>query len=204
MKSRGFQERLNHSAQDFVAGVQPILERRLNITVLPVEELQVGELGMRLDQAGIDAFYYNAQGHMRGLASRVNYSDFAARRPAFTFRYALFDHAKGDWDYNREFNRKLIAATSPEAFNLFPRLHVESFSHAKGAGEIGWSFAAETRDIVTFIDQNRDNPKRVQIFTPKCGERRQVVSVSVEAFARDNKIIELVGGSARGLCDGIG
>lgn len=196
MKSRGFHERLNHSAQDFVTGVQPILERELNITVLPVEELQVGELGKRLDQAGIDAFYYNERGEMRGLASRLNYSDFAARRPAFTFRYALFDSGKNDWDYNREFSRKLAAATVPEEFNLFPRLHVESFGRSKGAGEIGWSFAAETRDIVTFIDRNLDNPDRVRVFTPKFGERRQVVSIDVEMFARDNKVIELVGKAA--------
>lgn len=50
----------------------------------------------------------------------MNYSRAAELKPAFTFRYGLWNEAQREWDFNREFKRKLDAANSPEEFILFP------------------------------------------------------------------------------------
>lgn len=191
MKTHGFVERDTHSAQDFVKGVQPVLERQLSISVHPIEELKLSELARKLDQNGIDAFYYDTQGHIRGLASRMNYSQRVSKEPSFTFRYALYDRKTKSWDTNREFQRKLLAANAPQEFILFPKLHVESFCTRRGEGVIGWSFAAETKDIVNYIQTYIGDTSRVRIFTPSIGERRQVVSVPIEVFAKEHRVIEV-------------
>jgi len=78
MLDSGFKKRLSDSAADFVLGVQPVLERRLNATIYPVEDLQHIELARRLDLSGIDAFYYDKSGDPRALGSRMNYHSSAA------------------------------------------------------------------------------------------------------------------------------
>jgi hypothetical protein len=183
-------KRMKASAQDFWAGVRPSLESQLNATILPLEQLQQNEAVKAFDQAGIDAFYLDKKGNLRGLASRVNYSRFK-NAPAFTFRYARWNATKKEWDHNREYQRKLDAANNPQRFTFFPELHVESFSQKKGSGLISWSYVARTQELMNYIHANLENKAKVQFFEPSIGERRQVVVVPVEAFAKDNQITEV-------------
>lgn len=76
---------LTYSAQDFWAGVRPAMEGQFKGTILPLEQLQESQVVKAFDHAGIDAFYLDRQGNLKGLASRVNYTRFE-RDPAFTFR----------------------------------------------------------------------------------------------------------------------
>lgn len=191
MKDKDFYNRLGASAKDFVLGVQSALEKQLQVTVHPIEDLKNSELIKSLDQRGIDAFYYDKQGDIRGLASRLNYSSFARKHPAFTFRYKLWDKKRNCWDENREYARKLRAANSPDDFILFPKLHVESCAQSAGSGLIDWSFAAQTKDLMNFIRDNLEDTSKVKIFTPSIGERRQVVSVSVDAFAKVHTVTQV-------------
>ncbi len=190
-KSPEFQDRFSNSALDFIKGVKPALEKQLGIKIMPVED-QGGELARQLDQYGIDAFYYDECKQVRGLGSRVNYHSAAAFKPSFSFRYALYDHRKQEWDDNREYKKKLfLSSAPPDQFVLFPKLHVESFSEQKGSGLITWSYAVRTKDVLEFIKQNIDNPALVTIFTPKVGELRKVVSVRVEVFGRFGEVVEV-------------
>lgn len=197
MKDKNFAQRLTISAQDFVKGVKPILENQLGIEIHPIEEFNCTKLIKNFDQQGIDAFYYDKNGSMRGLASRMNYSTFASRNPAFTFRYKLWDEKKKCWDENREYTRKLHAANAVDEFHFFPKIHIESYSHAKGSGNIGWSFAAKTKDILNFIKENIDNSEIVQMFEPSVGEKRQVITISVEKFAREHVVMEIQNGNGK-------
>lgn len=191
MKDDDFYTRMNNSSKDFILGVQPALERQMAVNIHPIEDIESTKLIKMLDQKGIDAFYYDKDGDMRALASRVNYSKFSSTRPAFTFRYKLWNKQSNDWDDNREYALKLKAANSTDEFIMFPKLHVESFSREIGSGRIGWSFAANTKDILNYIRDNIDNPEVVRIFTPKVRERRQVISISVEAYAKNNTVMEI-------------
>lgn len=179
------------SAQDFWAGVRPSLESQFKATILPLEQLQHNQAVKAFDQAGIDAFYLDRQGNLRGLASRVNYVRFK-NAPSFTFRYAKWNPIKREWDHNREYQRKLDAANNPQRFIFFPELHVESFSQKKGSGLISWSYVARTHDLMNFIHANLENKAKVQFFEPSMGEKRQVVVVPVEAFAKDFKVSEVI------------
>ncbi|MFN8392984.1 MAG: hypothetical protein U0136_22005 [Bdellovibrionota bacterium] len=186
-KDSHFFERLRDSAQDFLLGVKPDLQDKLQIKVYPVDDMQNNELAKKFDQVGIDSFYFDADGEMRGLASRVNYFKRLNEdmpRPTFSLRFRKWDAIRKRWEDNAEFSRKLRAANSPESFSLFPKLHVESFCHAKRSGNIGRSFGAETKDIVNFIDEYFNDQDRVWTYFPKSGERREVVCVDVEQFAR--------------------
>lgn len=192
MTNAAFQSRLTSSAQDFIYGVQERLEEKLKITVYPIEGLNSETILAKLDQIGIDAFYFDSRGQTHGLASRINYNSIAALKPSFTFRYALYDVERKLWDNNREYQRKLDAANQSGEFMVFPKLHIESFSVRKGSGSILWSFGAETKKIVNYAEANLDNPEKVRIFEPRTGERRKVLSVSVEDFAREHDVIEVL------------
>ena len=135
MKDDAFYKRMAASAKDFVTGVQPAMEEQLNVSIHPIEDRETISILMSLDQSGIDAFYFDKHGDLRGLASRMNYGSYSEKRPAFTFRYMLWDARSNRWDENREYARKLRAANSPEEFIMFPKLHVESFSRSKGSGQ---------------------------------------------------------------------
>ena len=180
---------MRNSALDFIKGVKPLLEDELKVKIFPIEDWQTNELAVRFDQAGIDGFYFTDDGRIHALASRVNYSTRAATKPIFSFRYSLYLSKTKGWDDNREFKKKLNAANSPENFELFPKLHVESFSKEKGSGSLGWSFAAQTRDILNYIENNLDNPEKVFQFEPRVGERRKVICAYVEPFAMEYPII---------------
>lgn len=184
-------QRLKQSATDFIIGVQPTLESRFKVKIYPVEDLQGIELAEKFDQSGIDAFYMNKNGSIKGLASRVNYHPIALQNPQFTFRYGKKSKLNNRWDYNQEFNRKLHFANNPLDFNLFPKIHVESYSSIKGLGRIVWSFAAETKTLVNFIKDNIEDKEKVRIFRPTSGEERQVISISVEDYARDNVVYDI-------------
>lgn len=193
MNESGFSVRQTDSATDFMLGVKVALEARLKAKIYPIESLRCTELIKKLDQSGIDAFCYDQSGHPRALASRVLYQKTAATRPMFTFRYALWNARENAWDCDREYIRKLYVARNPHGFILFPHLHVESYCTAKRSGLIEWSFAAHTRDILEYAEENLDNRAVVRIFEPKTGERRKVISVSVEAFAKHYRVLEIAG-----------
>jgi len=178
-------QRMKASAQDFWEGVRPALEGQLQAKVLPLEQLQETEAVKAFDQVGIDAFYVDRKGNLRGLASRVNYSRFKDA-PSFTFRYGLWNARNREWDRRREYQRKLEAANNPQQFNFFPELHVESFSQKKGSGLISWSYFARTQDIVNFIQEHLPSKDRQKVYTfePSIGEKREVVVVVVDAFAK--------------------
>ena len=85
------QKRMKESAESFWHEIRPRLEPRLKGTIHPLELLQRNELVDAFDQVGIDAFTVNRGGTIQGISSRVQYKDYAARYPHFSFRYALWD-----------------------------------------------------------------------------------------------------------------
>lgn len=191
MKNEQFKKRMNASASDFVHGVKPSLEARLKCKIFSIEDLESTELVKKLDQSGIDAFRYDAQGYIRALASRMNYHKAAAINPIFTFRYARWNPSFRAWDCDREYIRKLLIARQPASFNLFPTMHVESFCQARNSGKIGWSYAASTKEILEFAEQNIGNRKIVEIFEPRDDEPRKVIKVSIAEFAKHHQVIEI-------------
>lgn len=186
----GFRERLSKSAEDFVKGVQPALEKRLNVKIYPVENHNASELMRRLDWVGVDGFYYN-DGRMHCLASRVQRSAHVFSDPVFSFRYALGVKGPAKWDWDREFSRLIQAARAPQEYPLFPRLHVESFSRSPGSGEIEWSFAAKTRDILSYFVSYYEDKDRVKFYEPKYHERRKVLEIPVAPFADEYEVIDI-------------
>lgn len=193
MSNTAFKRRFSKSAKDFEMSIQPALEKCLAIKIFPVETLHSSELAVKLDQSGIDAFTYDEGGNPRALASRMCYQRRRAKRPLFTFRYALWDEQVGAWDCNREFYRKLNTARNPENFVLFPHLHVESYTPTSGSGIIEWSFAARTKEIIEFAEANLEDPKVVNIYEPKRDEPRKVIEISVKEFAKYHQVIEVCG-----------
>ncbi len=191
MNDQGFRNRLAASARDFIRGVQPSLEKRLRVTIHPIEQFQNNELVQKLDHAGIDGFYFDRENTPHCLASRMNYARAAAREPWFSFRYSLFDDASGNWDDRREFAKKCSLANAPQNFALFPKLHVESFSQQRGSGRITWSFAAETAQVIRFIHMHFENEDMIRFFEPRQGERRRVVAVPIRVFAKHHEVIEI-------------
>lgn len=191
MNKSGFEQRLSASAKDFNAGVKAALEARLGVQIFPIEDMQFSELITRLDHSGIDAFLYDKNGNPKALASRMNYQRAVAKKPAFSFRYARWNKEMRAWDCDREYIRKLYVGRHPGSFVLFPSLHVESFCKKRSSGQIGWSFAAETRDILEFAEQNLDNPDVVSIYEPRNDEPRKVISISIAEFAKTHPVIEV-------------
>lgn len=185
---------MHHSSADFVIGVKPELEQLLNISIYSIEdEGQLSFLCAALDQAGIDAFYFTEDKQVRGLASRVRYTEDVRMKPEFSLRFARFEQKTKSWIENCEFQKKLKTANSPEQFNFFPKYHVESFANrrARGSGDIGWSFAAETKCLLNYAHHHIDDPLRVRIWEPKSGERRRVISIYAEPYGRDCEIIPI-------------
>lgn len=195
-KDKAFNERMRASSMDFWLGVRPLIETQFKARVMPLEMLQDNELVRAFDHVGIDAFYIDRQGNLKGLASRMNYSPYASNKPAFTLRYAKWDPRLRDWDFNCEYQRKLAAAQNPEKFHFFPELHVESFSLQKSKGIVGWSYLARTADIVKYIQENLRDTSKVEFFEPRFGEKRNVVVVPVEPFAKhcDLHEVKILGG----------
>lgn len=190
----GLFQRMHHSSDDFLIGVKPALESLLKISIHSIEdEAALGILAKALDQAGIDAFYFTEDRQLRGLASRVRYTEDVRLKPEFSLRFALFDKKANTWSENCEFQKKLRTANSPEQFNFFPKYHVESFANrkAKGTGDIGWSFAAETKRLLNYAEAHIDNPERVRIWEPRSGERRKVISIYADPYALDYEIIPI-------------
>lgn len=190
MSRDAFLKRMKESAHDFWQGVRPAMENQFKATILPLEQLQETKVVKAFDHVGIDAFYLDRQGNLKGLASRVNYTRFE-RDPAFTFRYGLWNPTKKDWDRsNREYQRKLDAIDNPKQFIFFPAIHVESFSQKKGSGLITWSYVARTEDIMNYIRTHlpAQDKKRAYTFEPKGGERREVVAVNINGFAKEFKV----------------
>lgn len=192
MTNEAFFKRMKASTQDFWEGVRPAIESQFKATILPLEQLQETQVVKAFDHAGIDAFYLDRQGNLKGLASRVNYTRFE-RDPAFTFRYGLWNATKNDWDRNREYQRKLDAIDNPRQFIFFPEMHVESFSQKKGSGLITWAYVARTEDIMNYIRAHlpAQDKKKTYTFEPKGGERREVVVVNINGFAKDHRVTEV-------------
>jgi hypothetical protein len=172
-------------------GVKPVFEEKLRAIVYPIEQFDSSDLARRLDQSGVDAFYYDQAGDTRTLGSRVRYSASVAMKPTFSMRYARLDTKRDLWDTAGEFYRKARALTEFKELIVCPKLHVESFSKARGSGKIGWSFAVNTEHLVSFIYHHWDNEDLVRIEKPKSGETRQVIYVEVCAVGREFPIIEL-------------
>lgn len=191
MANGALKERMSASAQDFILGVKPVLERQLKIEVFPVEEFERESLERKLDQAGIDAFYFDEDGIPRGLASRVNYHSMSDKRPAFSFRYRKWNYDNEAWDDYKEYHRKLYAANNPQLDILFPKLHVESFCESKWKGMIKWSFAADTRAILNYAEEFMQDPNRISKYKPFKGERREVINIFIDQFMKEHEVIEL-------------
>lgn len=193
MASDELKARISASAKDFILGVKPVLERQLKIQVFPLDDPEKDDLARKLDQAGIDAFYFDEGEYPRGLASRINYHSMSEKRPAFSFRYRKWNdnNGKGKWDEYREYHRKLYAANNTQLDILFPKLHVESFSESKSKGLIKWSFVAETRAILNYAEEFMNDPKRIHKYEPSKGERREVINIYIDEFRKENKVIDL-------------
>jgi len=188
MKDASFYHRLKHSAQDFNAGLRTPIEKQFGVHVYSIEELPRKELVNKLDFVGVDAFIMDKEQEMYGLGSRVNYAWFE-KEPSFSFRYAIWDSYRKEWKFEREYQRKLQIANRPEK-QVFPELHVESFSKEKGSGRISWAIMGRTKDILNYIEANivRDGQtfigkNGVTLREPKTKERRLVVSVSADILA---------------------
>lgn len=184
----GFQKRMKRSAQDFWIGVRPEIERRTRAEILPLESLKENKTIKAFDQVGIDAFYLTKEGNLKGLASRMQYSDFVKKQPCFSFRYALWDSKINSWDYNREYERKLYASNNPHEFNFFPQFHVESFGCKTDRGHIGWSYMAHTKDIMNYARDNIKDENKVRIYEPRVKEKRMVLNVLIAPFSKQNEV----------------
>jgi len=103
----------------------------------------------------------------------------------------LWDEHKKEWDCNREFFRKAQALSDANDLVICLKLHVESFSRNKGTGEISWSFAATTTDLIKFIYHHFEDPERVSLYEPLRGERRKVIAVPVESFAGEYEVVDI-------------
>ncbi len=194
----GLKDRLEKSANDFWVGVRPRLERLFQATVHTVEKSRNNEISKLLDRNGIDAYLMDQQGRIRGLSSRVNWTRFKTA-PNFTFRYAKqLCPKQNTWDTHREYHRLLELINNQEGYH-YPALHVECFSNKKASGDIRWAYAARVPDILNYIDKYVDHErstykrgKGVHVFTPRIGEPRKVISVSIEALAKEYEIFEIV------------
>lgn len=198
MKDESFYKRLSHSTQDFNKGLRNPIEAQFGATIYSIEELPRKELVNKLDFVGVDAFIMDKEQEMYGLGSRVNYAWFE-KEPSFSFRFALWDERINDWTYEREYKRKLHIANRAEK-QVFPELHVESFSKEKGSGRISWACMARTKDILNYIEANTvkdgKNFKGINgVNFKKAGtknkELRLVVSVSAEALERECAVKEI-------------
>lgn len=178
-------ERMEKSANHFWQEIRPRLEPRLKATIHPLELLQRNTLIDAFDQVGIDAFTVNRGGHLQGLASRMQYTYTAEKKPNFSFRYGLFDPSINDWGYNREYQRKLHAINNAEKAILYPHYHVESCIRN---GIVKWSYIARTADLLQYIQNHIEDNKRVHIYEPKDKkERRLVVCAYIHEFMAENK-----------------
>jgi hypothetical protein len=197
MKDASFYRRLKHSAQDFESGLRKPIERQFGVDIYSIEELPRKELVNTLDFVGVDAFVMDKkQEEMYGIGSRVNYAWFE-KEPSFSFRYAIWDAQRNEWKFEREYQRKLEIANRPEK-QIFPELHVESFSREKGSGHISWAIMGRTKDILNYIETNiiKDGQRfvgsnGVHLKEPKTKERRLVVSVSADALNEVCKVKEI-------------
>jgi hypothetical protein len=193
MTDEAFFKRMKASAQDFWGGVRPAIESQFKATVLPLEQLQETQVVKAFDHVGIDAFYLDRQGSLKGLASRVNWGRRFEHAPAFTLRYGLWNARGNNWGRNCEYQRKLEAIDNPKQFIFFPHIHVESFSQKKGSGLITWSYVARTEDILNYVRTHlpEQNKKKAYTFVPTYGERREVVVVNINGFAKNHKVTEV-------------
>ncbi len=183
-------DRMRKSADHFWQEIRPRLEPRLKATIHPLELLQRNELVDAFDQVGIDAFTVNRGGHLQGLSSRMQYSFSAEQKPNFSFRYARWVKRKEEWDYDREYPRKLYAITHTEKAILYPYYHVESCIQN---GALKWSYITKTSDIIQYIDKYMEDEDRVHIFKAedkdKPGdkkEKRLVVCAYIEEYRKTN------------------
>jgi hypothetical protein len=194
MTDEMFRQRLRDSAIDFWDGVRPALQTQMNARILPLEQLQEMEAVKQFDLIGIDAFYVDKQGDMRGLASRMRYTKHAKTDRSFTLRYAKWDKNLERWDRDREYQRKLRNISNPAQGKFFPALHVESWSEAVGSGRIHWSYMAETRDLLRYIETHLPAQDKKRCYTFKSrsnNELREIVSVCLDAFAAEYPVTEV-------------
>lgn len=176
-------ERMDRSANDFWNIIRPVLEPRLKATIHPLETLQRNTLIDAFDQVGIDAFTVNRNGLLQGLASRMRYQASDVKKPTFSFRYAKWDVLNNQWIRYAEYQRKLHAISSPDKAIIYPHYHVESCIYRK---ELRWSYIAKTTELVKYIEANHDNKKIIRIFEPHTKERREVVTIDIDAYSKAN------------------
>ena len=182
-------ERMKRSAKDFWNDIRPLLEPNLNATIHPLELLQRNELVDAFDQVGIDAFSVNKHGYLQGLASRMQYTRYAEQHPVFTFRYALWNYRRNNWDFNREYERKLYAVNHPDDAIMCPHYHVES---CKREGNVKWSYITKTADVMRYIEANLEDDKKIHVFEPRTKEKRLVLSVSIPEYEKHCEISSIV------------
>ncbi|MDE3038297.1 MAG: hypothetical protein KGJ21_07620 [Pseudomonadota bacterium] len=186
-------QRKRDSAMDFDKLLRPKLEAQMKARIFPVDMLQEAELVKLLDQKGVDAFYMDKDGDPLGLASRFQYSEFARERPSFTFRYGLWDEVRQQFNrMNAEYQRKLRCIKDSKQGKFFPVWNVESWKDKK-TDLVEWSYMAKTRDLMLYIERYlpHGDRKRVYIFEPKTGEKREVVVVNVAAFKQECEVVEV-------------
>ena len=56
---------------------------------------------------------------------------------------------------------------------------------------IGWSFPAQTKDLMNYSRDDLGDKTKVGASVPTTGEWRQVIHVDVERFAKDHRVVEI-------------
>ncbi|MGD9649392.1 MAG: hypothetical protein AB7G80_02795 [Dongiaceae bacterium] len=187
-KSQRFIDNMFYTAYDFWHGVKPSLETQFGMEIMQIENMQEKKLIRLLDQKGIDAFYLSKNGKLESLASRANYKRFS-NEPAFSLRYALWDEKNSEWDYNREYQRKLDAVKNAKDSGLFPHIHVEFFCFKRGSANIKWAYMIKTADLVRYIEANIKDKNKVLFFNPEDGrEEREVVYTPINILSQHCKV----------------
>ncbi len=188
MKPDPFWQRMWESADDFKIYVLPLIEKKLEVKVKPIQgSKEDRDKYKEWDQEGADAFYLQNDGSLIVLSSRINWGNRFREQPAFTFRYGLLKE-DGSWDYEREYFRKLQACKSRQKHIMFPEMHVESHICKRGGKKALWSYMGRTKDMMLYIEKNLGDETKVCTFSPEKGESREVVYISVKEFAKHHEV----------------
>ena len=105
---------LKKSSEDFIRLVWPAVGGRFG-EVIPVETVTANSFAKELDaRAGIDAWLVSIDGHMRGLASRVQWTDSAYN--TFTVRTRTSYGNPTEYDKRRAEIAAMVPAITPHYF----------------------------------------------------------------------------------------
>ncbi len=130
------------------------------------------------DRAGIDAFRFHSNG-IQGIASRVVSTNYG---PSFTVRHTYYDG--NDEKTDCEYAKKLYAIKNPGDHDFFPHFSVQSFITDS---QCHWSIVVDTKDLLLFIEKNKNKSIVGNHFNRHGGTR--FYSVDCEILAESGVVV---------------